>query len=255
MNVLLVYFINTGCLVYPVSFTCFDSLPWSIGSQEVERMTVHYENWSKAGMTPIFKVENPVEHIQNLNWLSIWIDTYFFTKVSDFIFGLIFIMIVMMTIFYKKKRVSLNINKNIFLIFFLFFLLLLEWFFNHPALRYGGYCLIVILLFYPFSLILEKYDNSLNEKKYKFIFLILIIFSIFFIRNIFRINDEINKYSYKPVTETFYKVENKHFRIDKKFKALIKNFEMCEIGHDSCDSDLRLKVEKIFDKKYIFVVN
>ena len=79
-------------------------IPWSIGSQEVERMTVHYENWSKAVMTPIFKVENPVEHIQKeLNWFSIWIDTYFFTKVSDFIFGLIVIIIFMMTIFYKKK--------------------------------------------------------------------------------------------------------------------------------------------------------
>ena len=58
INILLVNFINTGCLIYPVKFTCFETFSWSIGLQEVEKMILHYENWSKAGMTPIFTVEN-----------------------------------------------------------------------------------------------------------------------------------------------------------------------------------------------------
>ena len=91
LNILLVNFINTGCLIYPVKFTCFETFSWSIGLQEVEKMILHYENWSKAGMTPIFTVENPNEHVQNFNWLSLWMSTYFFTKVSDFILGLLWL--------------------------------------------------------------------------------------------------------------------------------------------------------------------
>ena len=122
-------------------------------------------------------------------------------------------------------------------------------------MRYGGYCLIVILIFYPFSIVLEKYDNSFNEKKYKFICLILIIFSIFLTRNILRINNEINLYSYKPIIDTYYSVEPKHFRIDKKFKNLIENFNNCKEGKDNCNKDLKPKVEKIFNNRYLFVNN
>ena len=77
------------------------------------------------------------------------------------------------------------------MIMFLFFFI--EWFYNHPALRYGGYCLITILFFFPFSFFLEKYENSLREKKYKFIILICLVFIVFIGRNISRINDEVEK--------------------------------------------------------------
>ena len=135
----------------------------------------------------------------------------------------------------------------------IFFLFLIEWFLNHPALRYGGYCLIVILFFYPFSLFLQKYDNSFNEIKYKFICLILIVFLIFLTRNIMRLNDEINKYAYKPTIDTYYNVELKHFRIDKKFKNLIDNFNNCENGKDICKKDLKPRIKKIFKNNYLFV--
>ena len=29
LNILIVYFINTGCLVYPASFSCFENYSWS----------------------------------------------------------------------------------------------------------------------------------------------------------------------------------------------------------------------------------
>ena len=71
---------------------------------------------------------------------------------------------------------------------------------------------------------LEKYDNSLKEKKYKFVILIFLVFLIFISRNISRIDDEIKKYSFKPFTQTYYKVDKVHFRIDERFKKLILNF-------------------------------
>ena len=44
LNILFVNFINTGCLIYPVKLTCFETFSWSIGLQEVEKMILHYEN-------------------------------------------------------------------------------------------------------------------------------------------------------------------------------------------------------------------
>ena len=67
-----------------VQFTCFDNFQWSIGSSETFRMNNWYEQWSKAGAGPNFRVENSEEYIWNFNWVPNWIDIYFFNKVSDF---------------------------------------------------------------------------------------------------------------------------------------------------------------------------
>ena len=62
---ILTNFFNSGCLVYPVQFTCFDNFQWSIGSSETFRMNNWYEQWSKAGAGPNFRVENSEEYIKN----------------------------------------------------------------------------------------------------------------------------------------------------------------------------------------------
>ena len=254
-NVLFVYFINTGCFVYPAKFSCLESLSWSLSSAELDRMSLHYENWSKAGKTPNFAVDNPFEHVKYFNWLPNWIDIYFFTKVSDFILGLIFVMFVLTIFFFKKKKKILSKNKYNYLIMIMFFIFFIEWFYNHPALRYGGYCLVTIIFFLPFSKVLEKYDNSLLENKYKFVILILLVFVIFIGRNISRIDDEIKKYSYKPLNKTYYKVENEHFRIEKRFKKLIQNFKKCNNSSIECDSTLEPQIKQLLKNRYIFIVN
>ena len=254
-NVLFVYFLNTGCLIYPASFTCFDNFSWSLGIAEVDKMSIHYENWSKGGMTPISKVENPAEHIKKFNWFPNWIEIYFFNKVSDFIIGLLTIMVILTIIFYKKKKLEFNLNKNDYFILALIFLFFLEWLYNHPSLRYGGYCLIVILMFFPFSVFLSKFDLSIKEKKKRFIFLIFLIFLIFFLRNTFRINQEINKYAYKPTRETYYQLNSSHFRIDKRFNELIKNFISCENLKSDCKLDLKPEIKKFLNNRYIFKKN
>ena len=41
------------------------------------------------------------------------------------------------------------------------FLILLEWFYNHPSLRYGGYIIFGLVFFIPLSHLLSKYEISL----------------------------------------------------------------------------------------------
>ena len=79
-------YLNTSCLVYPVSLTCFENNFWSIKIEEVKELNNWYEQWSKGGATPNFRVENPEIYIKNLNWVSNWIDIYFFNKVFQIFF-------------------------------------------------------------------------------------------------------------------------------------------------------------------------
>ena len=92
--VLHVNFANTGCLIYPIKKLCFSEFSWSMSDQEINRMSKHFEIWSKAGHTPNSRVENPLEYIKGVNWVGGWVQNYFFNKVSDTLLGVIAIVIV-----------------------------------------------------------------------------------------------------------------------------------------------------------------
>ena len=106
-------FFNTGCLIYPLSNTCFENLSWSIPLSEVIHMNDWYEQWSKAGAGPNFQIENPEVYIEKFNWVNHWIDYYFFNKVFDFLAGILFISLIFILILFSKKKKK--IRKKIFL--------------------------------------------------------------------------------------------------------------------------------------------
>ena len=158
-------FINTGCLVYPLNITCFDENIWAISKAEVKELNDWYEQWSKAGAGPNFRVDNPEIYIKNFNWVNNWINEYFFTKVSDFILGL---AILSLTVFVYFRPYIKNVTiykRNIIFTLVLILILFLEWFYNHPSLRYGGYCIIASFIFVIISTKLEM--NSLSNDKAK----------------------------------------------------------------------------------------
>ena len=250
--VLFTSFINTGCIIYPVSITCFDSLNWGIPSVEALKMNNHYELWSKGGRTPISRVLNPDEYIQGFYWVKNWIDIYFFNKVYDFILGLTLLVIIVIFSFkknffqkYKKKD-----NSSIYLIYFILIILGFEWFYNHPALRYGGYCIIALLFFIPVCLKLDS--DKIDYKEYTKITIILglITVSVFNLRNTNRIIKEVNFYAYKPISKTFYLVEKDNFRIHNSMNKLITVYNDCIDLKDSCN----LEKQKVYRKygKIIF---
>ena len=160
--ILLNNFLNTGCLVYPILKSCFTNFDWSIQTTEINRMILHYENWSKAGMTPNSIVPNPENYVKNLNWVSNWFNTYFLFKVSDFILGILFMLFTSYLIFNSKLKKKQKLPNEIYFLYFIFVILILEWFFNHPALRYGGYSLFTLLFILPFSVYLSS--NNLRLK-------------------------------------------------------------------------------------------
>ena len=211
-------FSNTGCLVYPASFTCFEQFSWSIPTDNVDQMKVWYEQWSKAGATPNFRVENPEIYISKLNWLNNWIKIYFFTKVTDNILVLITICTIGFLVFtYKSKKIKLHKRKYI-LFYFSILILFLEWFYNHPALRYGGYTILALMVFIPISLFLEKFQSNSILFKKKVYFLVILTALIFISKNVNRINNEYIKYNYNLIKNPFFYLNKDGFKINDMVK-------------------------------------
>ena len=168
-------FSNTGCLIYPASFTCLEMFSWSLPKREVIEMKTWYELWSKAGASPTYRVDNVEFYLSGLNWVNNWVQNHFFNKISDFLLSLILIVIISSIFLINLKKTQFP-KKNFYLFYIIVLLLMLEWFLNHPALRYGGFTLIALTVFIPLSIFIEGRLNLNSKLKKKITSLVLISF-------------------------------------------------------------------------------
>ena len=198
-GIILLIIINTsytGCMIYPIKQTCFENrLEWSLKKDHVENMSQWYQQWSKAGAGINYRVENPKEYIEKLNWLPNWYERYFLYKFKETLLGISFLVFLVLSLYlYKVKKTFIKLSyeskRSIKIVGLISLILFIEWFFNHPALRYGGYFLLVTLIFIPFSVFLSKFGITTHNKKIITIFLILLSYSIFNIKNFTRIIEE-----------------------------------------------------------------
>ncbi len=247
--VLFTNFANTGCLLYPVKFSCFET-SWSIPINEVIQMNNWYEQWSKGGATPNFRVDNPEVYIQKFNWLSNWIDVYFFNKVSDFLLSLILLCIIFLILFYNNKKKKIIVKKEFLYLYLLSIILFFEWFYNHPALRYGGYILISLLIFLPVSYLLNCFVQNKKNINFKIKFLLILCLIIFLGRNLDRISNEVQKYQFKPFLDNNFRISDDHFRIKNSMDKILENHQSCKKKNIICDKDLSPKVYEINNRYY-----
>ena len=209
-------FSNTGCLIYPASFTCLDFISWSIPKTEVSEMKKWYELWSKAGASPTYRVDDAQIYLSGFNWVPNWIQNHFFNKISDFLLSLFAIVIIssMFLIKYKKEK---SLKKNFLLFYLILIILLIEWFLNHPALRYGGFTLIALSIFIPLSFYIENRLSLKSKLRKKIIFLICISFIVFSLKNIDRIFKESDKYNYNPLINAHYTIDKNNYYFNHLF--------------------------------------
>ena len=132
-------------------------------------------------------------------------------------------------------------------------ILLIEWFIKHPALRYGGYSLIAIIFFVPFSLIFEKYKTKIYSIKKKTFIIILIGITIFTLRNFDRLIKENKKYNYNVLINPYYKVDDSYFYIENKIYDLISNYKLCKKDKTKCNQDGHFILKKM--NKHILIKN
>ena len=239
-------FINNGCLVYPIAKTCFEQFSWSKSKGMVIAQMNWYEQWSKAGAGPNFRVEDPLNYIQGFNWVSNWIDKYFFNKVSDYLLSLALLSLIFFIIFINKNKIKNNFknnNKKNFIILFLFlFSLIFLWFIKNPDLRYGGgFAIIALFFFIPICFIISHFDNNFLNKKKIIFFLIVFSFFVFFNRNIYRIYKEYIKYNYNPFLNPYYQIDkNEYEAVSANIKKIIEGFGECKLYQQNDCSDIPL---------------
>ena len=211
----------TGCAIYPVKSTCLNNqLSWALEKEHVGMMHNWYQQWSKSGASSTYRVENPEEYIKGFNWVSNWYEKYFLYKFKELILGLIVTIGILLVLFRgpQKKNSNKKVKKSLLILFLITLILFFEWFYNHPALRYGGYYLFCIILFIPVCYYLSQKKLFFIKKRKIIISLVCISFLIFCLRNIERISEE------------HHIVREHNFPLFFNFK---KNFKKFELEHET----------------------
>ncbi len=236
-------FLNSGCLIFPVSQTCFYNFEWSLSKETIQDVKVWFELWSKSGARPNFVVENRIEYINDFNWLNSWFQNYFLNKVSDFLLGIFFTISIFYLIFYRpniKKKTKVT-NYQLLYVFLIF--CLAEWFFKHPSLRYGGYHILAVIFFIPASLHLSKLKLNFDDYYKKTLILVLVVVTIFISRNTQRLINENKLYDYNILKNPNY-----------KFIGGDKNFYFRYNNHMKEDRD-KINQKNYFGKKVLILSN
>ncbi len=214
--------ILTGCLAYPIYFTCFDTLDWGVGIEHAKYRFYHLSAQSKGYLLWLLNenlikdifdyynyretifFESPESYLKNKNWIKYWwkyeYDINRFLNILYF-----FVIFILLNFIFNFKDIELNkIFRNIrtnFGIILLFLFPFFSWLYLLPQTRYGGYGIIFIFL----GLLCLNFFSHLKKHNYYPIILLLFISFIYFEgKNYFRIYNNYNLVK-ENITDNFYK--------------------------------------------------
>ena len=137
---------------------------------------------------------------------------YFLKKFIDEFLVILVTSIIFFTIFYKGKKIKNNISFNYYYI--ILTILFLVWFMYHPALRYGGYYLLSLMIFLPIINFLSNKKFDLNYLKNSTLSLIFIAIIIFQVKNFLRINYEFKRYDFTNFPFYYFREDSSYERVN-----------------------------------------
>ena len=218
--------ITSGCLLYPIKFTCNDKLSWT-NIEEVEEISKTSEAWTKGWSN---KSDNYVISIsdfnKNFNWIKPWLEVHFKIILKILIPYITFCIFIIFLIRLKNlKNNEIALKKELIYYFVILLICFFVWFLKSPLFRYG-YSFIVSILAFIFSYLAFKVDLANTKKVYYFNIILFLFISIFISKNMLRIYKTDNNYNNYPWPK-FYSMnkENKlsaFERIDFKEIQIIK---------------------------------
>ena len=242
-------FFITGCFLYPINFTCLQTLDWSINPYLI---SLESEAWAKGWPDRYDKNLNYNEYLKNFYWIKVWISNHFkFITIKLLPFFLILI-IISTIIIYKNNGINLIKEKKYNQLIIVNISLLSCWFMIFPAYRFGlGIIGVFIsLLFINFFFKRIVLNNSLL---YKSIILIIILCSSTIVfKNLNRIynNYSLNYVDYPwPKKNSHYEKNNKLINIPVKYNGKTTHYttpskELCFYSKSPCTHLRNLKVRK-----------
>lgn len=175
----------TGCVIFPLEFTCFNTLPWYseslINSAAFSLEYINKSYWVYEGSL------TEAEYIKNFNWVETWFLRNLIELVENILIFIIILLSLLFVNFLSKKNYKSPIKNYLLIIMIPIFFGFLIWFLKAPVMRYGIFYLnsfIFLIFLYLFQ---ERFISNIN---YKFVIIILSISLIFNItKNINRISN------------------------------------------------------------------
>ena len=225
-------FIRSGCIFYPINYTCLSKvqIDWGV-KEELKKHSVEIESWAKGfyhqKISKYKNIKNQKKYLSNWHWFKVWIDIHFFYKVFEFLLIIISLYFAMYFIVSKNKKIISFKTKELLSILALSLTSIFFWLDTVPQFRFG-FASIIIFSFFLLVLICQK-DFELKKRGA----LVLIIISIIFfnLKNFNRINSELSRndlYQYNnfpwfndDVTQKNYK-NDKLIIKDKKFYRIVR---------------------------------
>lgn len=178
----------SGCLIYPIPYTCIDLFSWNI-KETAKEWYVMGEVLNKSW----YKYEGNLDeliYIKNFNWFKTW---FYSTKIELLEFSLTAFLVGVFTIFsFKKTQIKFRKGEitqlnNIFIIFFLISLIsVVTFIFKLPVIRMSHHLFVLISI-----LFLMKFFSKFLLVSNKLTITIIIFLSITFngYKNLSRIYD------------------------------------------------------------------
>ena len=189
--------LSTGCMLYPISASCFESLKWT-DVKAIKNTSLSSEVWTKdwSNFKNISDISQK-EFLSNFNWLDSWLKNHFQVILKIFIPYLIACLILIVLLTFKKKRDKFSLNYY----YLYFFIVLLSgslfWFLKSPLYRYG-YSFLICTFAFIFAFYCSNF-RFLNKRDNKIFYFILIMgFSTIITKNMIRINLSDNEYYNYP---------------------------------------------------------
>ena len=168
-------FLGTGCIIYPVSYSCLDFISWS-NSKGAEDLAFLAEYFNKS-WTSYEGYLSKLEYIRNFNWFETWFIRGN-KEILDLFLTIILVFILSIFIFgIKKKKIFKYQSELSFLKKILSSIIVISlfiYFIKNPVIRMNFHVLISILIL----LIINFVSLDSNKKKLSTInfFLFLAIF-------------------------------------------------------------------------------
>ena len=206
----------SGCLIFPVTSSCFDSFKWSNKNLSKE-VSIENEAWAKGWPDylnknkkndKLLKID---QYSKNFNWIKTWSSNHLL-----FMLNLTSIYLLLnIVVFFIFFRVKINnfakvveSNNLISITVLLLIIFNLFWLIKLPVFRYG-YSYNITLIAILFSFIGLKFFTQRDNYKKKYLVFLIICLCIFTLKNLNRLNNIELNYKNYPWPK-FYSMDNKY---------------------------------------------